>query len=164
MLRTVLAPTVFEGSSGVQVEPLSHGLHSFRAPVWGQKWNVRIKGDPVEADETVWFRWLKTTTKQESVRGIAKTVGVSHTTVARWLERGVPAEKVWELTVRFHGDPILALIVLDRITPEQVPLLNYAAIVEYAPAQVLTAEIHERTVQALKDWPELDPRREAVAV
>lgn len=118
----------------------------------------------MEADENVWFRWLKQTTRQGSARGIAKSAGVSHTTVLRWLERGVPASNVWELTVKFRGDPIAALVMLERITQEQVGQLNYAKLVRYAPAQVLTAELHERTVHALRDWPDVDPRKDAVVM
>jgi hypothetical protein len=72
-------------------------------------------------DDTKWVRWLRTVTREDSVRGIAKAAGVSHTTVQRWIVKGVPPPTVWELTVRFKADPILAMIVLGRVTTEQVP-------------------------------------------
>lgn len=86
-------------------------------------------------------------TREESARAIARATGVSHTTVQRWISKGVPAEIVWELTVRFNADPIEALILLERITPDQTAVLNYSAIVKYAPDHALTAEIHRRALQ-----------------
>jgi hypothetical protein len=87
---------------------------------------------------------LRATTGQESVRGIAKAVGVSHTTVQRWVTAGVPPPTVWDITLRFKGDPIAALVVLDRVPADKVHQLNLAAVVKYADADILTAELHER--------------------
>jgi len=115
-------------------------------------------------DDAKWERWLRTVTHENSVRGIARATGRSHTTVQRWVANGVPVQTVWELTLRFRSDPVQALIVLGRLTPEQVPRLNWAEIVRYAPAEVLTAELHGRTVTALTARPEVDPKRRATAV
>ena len=115
-------------------------------------------------DDTKWERWLRTVTRENSVRGIARASGRSHTTVHRWIVSGVPPSAVWELTLRFRADPIETLIVLGRVTPEQVTQLNWAAVVQYAPAEVLTAELHSRTVTALRAQPEVDPKKRAVAM
>ena len=93
-----------------------------------------------------WEDWLRATTHEESGRDIAKAVGVSHTTVQRWIRTGVPPPTVWELTLRFRGDPVAALIVLGRITPEQVAELNFPAALRYVPEDELTAELHRRAV------------------
>ncbi|MDR6907517.1 hypothetical protein J2X63_003225 [Agromyces sp. 3263] len=98
-------------------------------------------------DDTGWLRWLREVTREESIRGIARAAEVSHTTVQRWVGKGVPAETVWELTLRFRGDPIKALMVLGRVTIEQVPQLNFPKIVEYAPEETLTAELHRRALE-----------------
>ena len=110
-------------------------------------------------DSAKWLHWLAATTGETSIRGIAKRVGVSHTTVQRWALSGVPAQRAWELTVRFNGDPIATLVILGRVTQDQVPHLNYAAIMRYAPAQALTKELHDRTVHVLSAQPEIDPRK-----
>ena len=115
-------------------------------------------------DDTKWERWLRAVTHEASERGIARAAGVSHTTVQRWIVKGVPVQTVWELTLRFRADPVETLIVLGRVAPEQVTQLNWAALVRYAPADVLTAELHSRTVQALRKAPEVDPRRQATGV
>lgn len=104
-------------------------------------------------EDTKWSRWLRTVTKEDTVRGIARAAKVTHPTVSRWISKGVPPATVWELTLRLHGDPIEALIVLGRITPEQVADLNHAALVSYAPDQALTWELHRRATQRDKEWP-----------
>ena len=97
-------------------------------------------------DNLKWERWLRDTTHEETGREIAKAVGVSHTTVQRWIRTGVPPPTVWELTLRFRGDPVAALIVLGRITPEQVADLNFPAALQYVPDDELTKELHRRAV------------------
>jgi hypothetical protein len=99
-------------------------------------------------DDTGWVLWLRAVTHEDTVRGIARAAGVSHTTVQRWLVKGVPARTVWDLTLKFKGDPIAALVVLERVTPEQVGQLNFAAVMKYADVDMLTAELHERATRA----------------
>jgi hypothetical protein len=111
-----------------------------------------------------WANWLRDVTGEDTVRGIARKVGRSHTQVQRWIAKGVPPDTVWEITLRFKADPVSALIALGRVTPEQVPQLNWAEIVRYAPAEVLTAELHNRTVTALRARPEVDPKKQATPV
>jgi len=138
-------------------------LYSSCTPDWGQEWNVGINED-TRLDDSKWERWLRSVTRERSVRGIARATGRSHTTVQRWITNGVPVQTVWELTLRFRADPVRSLIMLGRLTPEEVPQLNWAEIVRYAPAEVLTAELHGRTVTALRARPEVDPKRQASAV
>jgi hypothetical protein len=81
------------------------------------------------------------------MRGVARAVGVSHTTVQRWITSGVPPSTVWDITLRFNGDPVAALVVLGGIEPDEVQRLNLAAIVRYADADILTAELHSRAMR-----------------
>ena len=94
-----------------------------------------------------WECWLQETTRKSSSREIAQVVGRSHTTVLRWFARGVPPPVVWELTLRFKGDPVAALVVLGRIKPDEVSQLNFGAVVRYADADVLTGELHRRSMR-----------------
>ena len=98
-------------------------------------------------EDTKWGTWLRAVTHQETERGIARVVGVSHTTVQRWIAAGVPPSTVWEITLRFNADPIATLVVMGRIAPDQVRQLNLAAVVKYADADVLTAELHSRAMR-----------------
>lgn len=98
-------------------------------------------------DDTKWVRWLRTVTGEETVRGIARAAGVSHTTVQRWVTKGVPPQTVWELVVQFRGDPIAALVVLGRITVHQVADLNFGAVLPYVPEETLTSELHRRAME-----------------
>jgi hypothetical protein len=92
-------------------------------------------------------QWLCTVTGETTMRGVARKVGVSHTTVQRWINSGVPPSTVWDITLRFNGDPIAALVVMGRIEPDEVQRLNLAAIVRYADADILTAELHARAMR-----------------
>ena len=100
-----------------------------------------------ELDGNTWGCWLREITREETIRGIARAAEVSHTTVRRWISEGVPPPTVWELTLKFRGDPITALVILGRITPEQVSQLNWPAAVRYADADVLTGELHRRAMR-----------------
>lgn len=115
-------------------------------------------------EDTSWGRWLHRLTHETSVRAIAKRIGVSHTTVQRWMQSGVPPSKAFELCVHLKGDPIEVMVLLGRIQPQDVSVLNWAAIIQYAPAETLTAELHSRTVRALRASPEVDPKKRTVTV
>jgi len=91
-----------------------------------------------------WREWLTNLTGEDSERKIARKVGRSHTTVQRWLAHGVPAQAVSELTARFGGDPIEALVLTGWLKDEHVAGLNYAALVKYVPADVLANELARR--------------------
>ena len=56
------------------------------------------------------------------------------------------------------------MVLIGRIQPHEVQLLNWEAIVRYAPASVLSAELHSRTVTATSMEPTIDPRKWTVAV
>ena len=121
------------------------GIYSSCAHYWGQKWHVGTNEDKV--DETKWLRWLRAVTHEETVRGIARAANVSHTTVQRWVQKGVPPQTVWDLTIQFRGDPIAALVVLGRVTVHQVADLNFGAILPYVPEETLTSELHRRALE-----------------
>lgn len=99
-------------------------------------------------DDSKWGTWLRAVTGEQSIRGIARAAGVTHPTVRRWLVKGVPPQTVWEITLRFKADPVETLIMLGRVTPERVHELNFSAVVKYADADVLTAELHNRAMRA----------------
>lgn len=103
------------------------------------------------------WRWLKEATGQETIRGVAKVAGVSHTTVQRWLRSGMPAQALWDLTVQQRRDPIEALVVWGFLEDERVASINYEALVQYAPVEVLTAELNRRALAYRKRNP--DPTR-----
>lgn len=90
---------------------------------------------------------MRSLTHEDTERGIARAVGCSHTTVQRWAAKGLSPQMVWDLTVRFRGDPIAALVLLERVRPDQVQLLNFAAVMRYADADLLTAELHSRAMR-----------------
>jgi hypothetical protein len=54
---------------------------------------------------------------------------------------------VWQLTLKFRGDPVQALVVLGRVEPDKVHELNFDAIVKHAPSETLTAELHRRALE-----------------
>lgn len=102
-----------------------------------------------------WERWLKATVGEETVRGIARKAGVSHTTVRRWIADGVPHNAAWELTVRFRGDPALTCVVLGYVQPDEVGKFNYAAVVKYATTKVLVDELARRVDIGREQYPHI---------
>ena len=107
--------------------------------------------------ERNWRAWLSSVTGEDSTRGIARKVGRSHTQVQRWIANGVPPSVVAELTTRFHADPIEALVLTGWLDDEHVPHLNYTALVEYIPVQVLAKELSRRAAIYSRTRP--DPLR-----
>ena len=106
-------------------------------------------------NETQWSKWLRSITGETTERGIARKVGRSHTTVQRWIRNGVPHTIVWELVLRFHGDPVAACVVLGYVAAEEVSEFNYAAVAEYMPTVVLTEELHKRARKTYRDYPSI---------
>lgn len=104
-------------------------------------------------EESKWIRWLTDLTGETKIRGIARRVGVSHTTVARWKRQGMSADKVWQLTLRFRGDPLAAMVLLGRIDESEVHALNWEAIVRYAPIEVLSEELASRISAGARMYP-----------
>jgi len=107
--------------------------------------------------ESHWERWLRTVTRETSMRGVARKIGVSHTTVQNWVRNGVPTEKVAEITHRFGADPIEALVLTGLVREEHVPHLNYEEIVKYVPVEVLAGELSRRATLYSQTRP--DPMR-----
>jgi len=97
------------------------------------------------------WKWLKEATGEDTVRGMARECDVSHTTIQRWLKGGLPAGVLTELMIRFDSDPIEASVVWGFLDDGNVQRLNWAAMVQYAPAGVLTAEVHERAMRYVRD-------------
>lgn len=131
------------------------------------QWRVRIgtssqKGTTV--NEAQRLRWLKATTGEDGIRAIARKVGRSHTTVQRWLRHGIPHRIVWELTLRFDGDPVQACVVLGYVAPDEVPLFNYAAVAKYMPTYILAEELVERTRITRELYPHIKLQRLTAAM
>lgn len=105
--------------------------------------------------ETNWSRWLQDVTRESSIRGIASATGVSHTTVRKWIVNGVPADRAWRIALKFRADPIELLVLLDRISSDEVPDLNHRALVEYAPTTILTEELHKRATTVRREHPNI---------
>ena len=97
------------------------------------------------------WNWLKAVTGEGTVRGMARECDVSHTTVQRWLRGELPAGTMTRLIVKFDADPIEASVVWGFLDDENVARLNWAAMVQYAPADVLTAELNERALRYVRD-------------
>ena len=95
-------------------------------------------------DQLHWARWLRMITGETTVRAIARRVGVSHSTVHRWMSKGIEPEKAAELAVRFYADPIEAAVLTGWLREDDVANLNYEALVRYVPVEFLAAELHRR--------------------
>lgn len=128
-------------------------------PALGAEVERRHFGGQAVDDETKWLRWLRTVTRETTHRSIAKAAGVSHTTVRRWAANGVPARVAWELTIRYRADPVETLLVLGHIEADEVPRLNWRALVEYAPTVALTEETHARATTTRREYPHIKLQR-----
>ena len=90
------------------------------------------------------WKWVQSVTGTSNVRSASAELGVSHSTVSRWVQKGMPIQTMMELVVKYQCDPIEASVVWGFLPPEAVPELNYDALTQYVPTQVLAAELHRR--------------------
>lgn len=95
-------------------------------------------------DDLTLLRWLQKTTGEKTGRAIAAKIGVSHTTVQRWLSKGAPPRTVLELSIRFRGDPMEAAVMSGLVCNSEVASLNYAELAKYIPVEILAAELARR--------------------
>ncbi len=96
-------------------------------------------------------KWIEEATGTKTLRSAASEIGVTHVTVSRWIRSGLPAGMLTQLLVRYGCDPIEALVVWGFLDEEDIPKLNYTALVRYFPGDVLTEEVHRRTVEHLNN-------------
>jgi hypothetical protein len=89
-------------------------------------------------------RWIEQSTGTKTLRAAAVELGVTHVTVSRWIRSGLPAGALTSLIVRYECDPIEALVVWGFLDESDIPNLNYKALVEYVPADVLSGELDRR--------------------
>lgn len=97
--------------------------------------------------------WLKAVTDRETVRDIAKALDVSHTTVSRWIESGIPPEKVVEIAIESHVDVISALVAVGWLKPEDVARLLTSDVLRRIPTHALIAELHRRSTDGTLNVP-----------
>lgn len=90
------------------------------------------------------WEWLRKATGAETARGVGRSLGVHHTTVQRWVQKGMPDGTLIDLIVRYNQDPLEACVVWGILKDEDVPKLNWPAIAQYMPADVLSGELHTR--------------------
>jgi hypothetical protein len=90
------------------------------------------------------WRWLVTHTGETTTRGMARACGVTHTTVQRWLSKGIPMRALTELLFKFDADPVEAVVAWGYMPPELVEHMNWKAFVRWVPFDVLVDEIHRR--------------------
>lgn len=100
-------------------------------------------------DRNRWL-WLVQQTGEDTTRGIARECGVSHTTVQRWLSKGIPVPVLADLVCRLNADPLEAWMAWGFIGPEHVEGMNWEALAQYMPLRVLLAEVHRREADYVK--------------
>lgn len=98
-------------------------------------------------------QWLQTVTGGETVREIAKVLDVSHTTVSRWIEGGIPPEKVVEIAIESHVDVIAALVAVGWLKQEDVARLLTSDVLRRIPTSALIAELYRRSNDGTLDVP-----------
>lgn len=103
------------------------------------------------------WRWMVQVTGADSTRGMAKELGVTHPTVGRWLSKGIPVRVLADLVCKHNLDALEAWMVWGLIGPEHVEDMNWAALAQYMPMDVLVAELHRRETHYVKSW--ADPLR-----
>lgn len=96
---------------------------------------------------------MRSLTGEQSQRAAALKMGVSQSVLSRWLNGAgaMPIGTLVPLVVRFGCDPVEALIVWGFLKEEDVDRLNWKAVAEWMPRDVLTGEVHRRTVEDLQE-------------
>ena len=97
--------------------------------------------------QTVWRDWLRHLTGETTTRGIAEKVGTSHTTVQRWINRGIPPRHVFDLAARFQADIYKALVMFEWLEDGDVERMNITTALRHYPEDALTAELHRRAME-----------------
>jgi hypothetical protein len=95
------------------------------------------------------WKWLQSATGQQSLTAVARNLGVTHQTVQRWTKARIPVDVLMDIVVKHGCDPVEALTVWGYLSEEALPELNWRSVVRYIPGDVLTGEVHRRTVEWL---------------
>jgi transcriptional regulator with XRE-family HTH domain len=68
-----------------------------------------------------WQQWVRTTTHGAATRSISGRLGVSHSTVARWIKNNsAPCGDIIRLARQYGADPIDGLIAARRLSEEDL--------------------------------------------
>lgn len=94
--------------------------------------------------DTRWAGWLKRTTRADTSRDIAARVGVSHTTVLRWMRSGIPPDYVFAIGLRFGADLYETVIDMGWAEANELSEVGWDQVLRHVPLNQLTAEVHRR--------------------
>lgn len=89
-------------------------------------------------------RWVQKVTGETHLMPAARALGVPRQTLTTWLHSGMPIGRLVPYLFQFDCDPVEAMVVWGYIPEDQVDMLNWAAIVQYAPMEILAEELRRR--------------------
>lgn len=78
------------------------------------------------------------------MRGIALRVGVTHPTVQRWIQSGIPPRTVFDIAVRFNMDLFDTFVAMGWVDPGDPGRFNCGAVLRELPSRVLAEELLRR--------------------
>lgn len=93
-----------------------------------------------------WVGWVQKVTAGASARAIGKQLGISHTTVSRWLREGATEKAVIAISVGYGAPVVSGLVEMGFLSAEDAGRMNVSDVLKTIPNVLLAAEIHRRAV------------------
>lgn len=107
------------------------------------------------------WKWVQSLTGADTQRKAAAVIGVNQSTLSRWMRAGIPVPVLIDLIVTFGCDPVESMVVWGYLRDSDIVKLNYEAMAQYLPVDVLARELSRRASIYAEERPDTERKTSA---